>query len=245
MPLETARQRAVAAAPGDVARLEAAEVVVVHAARRVVTARAAGGPLGDEEQVRREAPRGVRLEHVVLERVVVRPAPVVGDLAGVVVAERVRGRRRLAHPRRPAAAASARLLLDADEAVHPPAVDVGLRGVGVVLPAAVHLVGIVERTRAGVRARVGHAGGEAPVLHREAVGAREGAEVRVEGAVLLHQDDHVPDAVDPVAAADPSEEAHGRRRGAAEAGAAAERCDEDECETRRADAHDPDYRVST
>ena len=46
-------------------------------------------PAGDHEQVRGQAPRRVRLEHVVLEHEVPRVGPVVRDLARVVVAHHV------------------------------------------------------------------------------------------------------------------------------------------------------------
>ena len=54
---------------------------------------------------------------------------------------------------------------------------------------------------------------EMAVSRGEPVGAGEGAEVRVEGAVLLHHDDHVPDAMDPVPAV-PQQSDGGRRRSA-------------------------------
>ena len=51
-------------------------------------------PAADHEQVRGQAPRGVRLEHVVLQDEVARVGPVVRDLARVVVAHDVACRRR-------------------------------------------------------------------------------------------------------------------------------------------------------
>ena len=50
-----------------------------------------------------------------------------------------------------------------------------------------------------VRRGVGIADGRHPVLHGDPVGARIGAEVGVERAVLLHDDHDVADLVDPVA----------------------------------------------
>src|SRR6185437_8569825 len=59
---------------------------------------------------------------------------------------------------------------------------------------------------------VRHAHRRQPVLHRDPVGVRVGAEERVEGAVLLHEHDDVADLVD---AAVRSRTAVARRRGAA------------------------------
>ena len=67
-------------------------LVVAVTVRRVDRVRAVRRPLGDHVQVDGQAPRGVGLEHVVLEHVVLGVAPVVGDLAGVVVAHHVDAR---------------------------------------------------------------------------------------------------------------------------------------------------------
>ena len=66
----------------------------------------------------------------------------------------------------------------------------------VVRTAAVH-VGVVDvRVDARAGLRVGHAHGRLTVAHRDAVGTRERAEVRVERPVLLHDHDDVLDLVD-------------------------------------------------
>ena len=84
-----------------------------------------------------------------------------------------------------------------DEAVHRAAVDVGDR-VGVpVRPAPVHVARVVERPQALLLAGLRHADVDAAVADGEAVGAREGAEVAVERAVLLHHHHDVLDAADP------------------------------------------------
>src|SRR6266566_6997184 len=76
------------------------------------------------------------------------------------------------------------------EPVHLPAVQVSLeRLLGVrVVPVAVVMVG--PRLAAATISRVGHAH-----PRRNAIGSRERAEVRIEGPVLLHDDDHVLDQV--------------------------------------------------
>ena len=203
-PQRLGRRLLAASAPtlADLAGLEPAELVVVHAAHGVAAPRAVRGPVGDHVQVLRQAPRGGRREHVVLEREVVRPAPVVGDLARVVIAHDVGRRRRLADRCGQAAGAAAGALRRTDEAVHAAAVHVRLRGVGVVLRSAVHLAGVVVRVLAVAAARIAQAHAELPTPGGDPVGAREGAEVRVERAVLLHDHHHVPDPVDPVVQTD-------------------------------------------
>ena len=168
----------------------------VHAARGVVGLGAVGGPLRHQEEVGRQAPRGVRLEHVVLQDEVLRVGPVVGDVALRVVAHHV-GRRRVGagrvggHQATLAAGLGLR-----DEAVHLPPVDV-CRGVRCrVGSAAVH-VGVVGVGRDALpRLGVVHADRGHAVLHRDPVGAGVGPEVGVEGPVLLLDHDDVLDLVD-------------------------------------------------
>ena len=168
----------------------------VDAAGRVVLLRAVGRPLRDEEEVGRQAPRGVRLEHVVLQDEVLGVGPVVRDVARGVVAHHV-GLYRVGACRIGGieAALAPRLGL-ADEAVHLAAGDVGDGVDRRVRSSAVH-VGMVDvRRYAGATGRVGHARRRCAVLHRDAVGAGERPEVGVEGPVLLLDDDHVLDLVD-------------------------------------------------
>ena len=168
----------------------------VRAARGVVGLGAEGGPLRHEEEVGRQAPRGVRLEHVVLQDEVLRIGPVVRDVALRVVAHHV-GRRRVGagrvggHQATLAAGLGLR-----DEAVHLPSVDV-CRGVRCrVGPTPVH-VGVVGVGRDTLpRLGVVHADGGHAVLHRDPVGAGVGPEVGVEGPVLLLDHDDVLDLVD-------------------------------------------------
>ena len=97
-----------------------------------------------------------------------------------------------------AAVADERVIGQADEAVHAAAVDVLLAG-----ERAVRAAGVVRAARFEERAHaladaVRHAHRRHPVLHREPRGVRVGAEEGVEGAVLLHDHDHVLDHVDAV-----------------------------------------------
>jgi hypothetical protein len=83
-----------------------------------------------------------------------------------------------------------------------------------VLRAAVHLAGVVVRVLAAAGPRIVDADREVPVLRGDPIGAGEGAEVRVERAVLLHDHHHVPDPVDPVVLAQPEwRRAHDARVG--------------------------------
>ena len=180
----------------DVRGLVAPELVVVDATRRVSGPGAPGGPLGDLVQVRRKAPRRVRLEHVVVEHEVLGVRPVVRDLARVVITHYVRRRQRAAHPRESPAAAAADGLGLADEPVHQPAVDVRGDGVLTVRTAAVDERRVVERAVTASGCGVGQADREVPVAGGNPVGARIRAEVRVERAVLLDDHHHVADLVD-------------------------------------------------
>ena len=171
----------------------------VHAAHRVRPAMAARRPLGDHEQVRRQARRRVRLEHVVLQHEVARVGPVVRQLACVVVAHHVgrvspRADRHL-WVRRAAVPQAAPGL--ADEAVHLAAVDVPDRVEQLVRAAVVLVPAVVVGPRAHVPDRVRYADGEMSVPPRDAVRARVRAEELVERAVLLHHDHDVADLVDP------------------------------------------------
>src|SRR5579884_1591231 len=157
---------------------------------------ALGRPLGDHVEVGGETPRGVRLEHVVLQDELLGVGPVVGDLPRVVVAHHVRAAAGRAGRQVGVDAAPDAALRLGNEAVHLAAVDVGDGVGGRVRPAVVEVGGVVVGVDAGVVLGVGDADGELAVLGGEAVGAGEGAEVGVEGAVLLHDDDDVLDLVD-------------------------------------------------
>ena len=85
-------RRLAASVAAEVGRL-AGRLRRVPATRRDILDRAPRRPLADQEQVRGQAPRRVRLEHVVLEHEVARVRPVVRDLVGVVVAHHVDARR--------------------------------------------------------------------------------------------------------------------------------------------------------
>ena len=190
-----AKRRRGPAVPRGEIRRAGARAVRVAALRR---------PAGDEPEMRRQAPAPVRLEHVVLEDEAPRVGPVVRDLAPVVVAHDVRvaevGARRAV--RMAAAPADERPVGDPDEAVHPAAVHVQLAGERAVRAArVVGAVPVEERLHALADA-VRHAHRRHAVPHRDPVGVRIGAEEGVEGAVLLHDHDHVLDLVDAVRAGD-------------------------------------------
>ena len=164
---------------------------------RVTAAGTARRPLGDHEQVSRQAPGRVRLEHVVLENEVPRVRPVVRDLPLVVVAHHGRGLNAAnAIGRVARAVGSLGEERATDEAVHSPVVDVP-QGVRVLVrPAPVVVRSVVVRLDARVEVRIRKAHSRDAVSHRDPVRARVGAEVGVEGAVLLHDHDDVPDLVD-------------------------------------------------
>ena len=195
--------------------------------------------------MRRQAPRGVRLKHVVLQHEVARVRPVVRQLARVVIAHHIRSAaRRSAAGRRvdvPARHPATTPLLG-DEPIHAPAVDVRARGRRPVRPAGVDVGRIVKGSDARLARRIrdAHGGNTAP--QRDPVGARIGAEVRVKGTVLLHDHDDVADLVD--AAANSRRHARGgdrhHRRGvpprcAGHVSAAAASADRDGSEDRHRD----------
>ena len=181
------------------ARRGSALLRVIGAAGRV-RAGAMRRPAADQVQVSGQGPRVDRLEHVILEDEILGVRPVIGDLAGVVVAHDVRRIPGQAHRRRrvrAGAAAGGRILGALDEPVHLAAVDVR-DAVGQVVPrAAVHQARIVVGLVAALGSGIGHAHRELAVLGRDAVRPGVGAEERIERPVLLHDDDHVADLVNP------------------------------------------------
>ena len=176
---------------------------IVGAAARL-RVRAVRRPAADQVQVGRQAPRRDRLEHVVLEHEVLGVRPVIRDLPRVVITHHIRrpgGQADAGGGNGGAAATVAGLLRGPDEPVHLAAVDVRDGGTALMHRAAVHQAGIVVRPVAALGARIGHAHREPAVPDRNAVGARVGAEERIERPVLLHDDHDMPDLVDPAAAA--------------------------------------------
>jgi hypothetical protein len=147
--------------------------------------------------VLRQAPRGVWLEEPVLQHVVARVLPVVRNLTPVVVADDLGSAG--AVWRIGIATDATRRVRGGNETVHLSAVDCGKRGLRVMRPPAIAVVRIVERAHAAALTRIGNADARNAVRHRNAVGAGEGAEVRIEGPVLLHDDDDVADFMDRVA----------------------------------------------
>src|SRR5205807_4828781 len=153
-------------------------------------------PGGDQEQVLGQRPRFHRFEHAVLEHELLGVGPVVRYLRGGVVAHDV-GHAAVAAARRVVGDLAGRLRRVAlpDEAVHPAAVDVG-GGVLLAVRAAPVDVGGVVVGAAAPAGRVRYADRGHPMAHRDAVRPGVGAEVAIEGPVLLHDDDDVLDLVD-------------------------------------------------
>src|SRR2546421_10401185 len=109
------------------------------------------GPLRDQEEMRGEAPRGVRLEHVVLENEVPRVGPIVRNLTRVVVTHHIA----LLNGALRARAAFGILFRAADvelglgnETVHLPAVDVRYEVWVAVRASVICYGGIMEGLRA-------------------------------------------------------------------------------------------------
>ena len=166
--------------------------------------RAERRPARDEEEVRGQAPRRVRLEHVVLEDEVVCVGPVVRDLTLVVVAHHVGHRSSVVEQYgvEPGCAlqycARPTLRLATKPSILPPsmsAIASRARAARRDCCSAVSWNGLTQWPRpegrdAGQRARIAGQPGDS-------VGARIRAEVGVERAVLLHDDHDVADLVDP------------------------------------------------
>ncbi len=170
----------------------------VHAGARV-GATALGGPLRDHEQVLRQTPGCVGLEHPVLEDEVVGVRPVVGDLVPGVVAHHVG-----------LVAAAGRVVGDGTalatalglghKPIHLAGVDVGQRIGLAVRSAAVHIMGVVVGVDTLAGEGIRRADGKDAVGIRQPVRTGIPPEIGVEGPVLLHDDDHVLDLVDAGAA---------------------------------------------
>ncbi len=123
---------------------------------------------------------------MVLQHELLSVVPVIGDLAGVVVAHDVGLPDFAAVGRVGVFAVLGRALSLGDEAIHLAAIDVR-RGVTLaVRPAPVEIGGVVVRRDALPRGGIVHAHRGHAILHGDAICTRKGAEVAVEGAVLLH-----------------------------------------------------------
>jgi hypothetical protein len=172
-----------------------------RAAHRVVLDPAVGRPAGDHVQVLRQAPGSVGLEHVILEDEGAGVRPVVRDLVPVVVAHH-RGRTAEHAPAdRPAdallAGQPATEQRHPHEAVHLAVVDGGHGGRMAVLAACLAVAPAPKGLHADVRLGIGRTDRRNTVLHRDPVRTRIGPEIGVERAVLLHDDHHVLDLVNP------------------------------------------------
>ena len=186
------------------------EIVVVEigalrfTARRISDLRTARRPLRDHVQVRWETPRAHRFEHPILQNEVARVRPIVGQL-GLRVVAHLRLLVTLHDASRNigwATAGAIRCVHDGDKAVHLAAVDREIGGFCAVGAAGVFVTGVVIGTHARAGLRIGNADLRETVAHRDAIGAGEGAEVTIEGAVLLHDDDDVLDFMNTVVCSD-------------------------------------------
>jgi hypothetical protein len=118
-----------------------------------------------------------------LEDKVLGVGPVIWDLTGIVIAHDIR---HLAH-----APTSFLGSLRGDKAIHSAAVDVSDCCLRTVRAALVEVLRVVERRNTAMRYRIGHTDGRTSMVHGDAVRPWEGSEVVVEGAVLLHDHDHM------------------------------------------------------
>ncbi len=130
-------------------------VDIAGAAHRVIHLAAQGRPFRHHEEVRRQAPRGIRLEHVILEHEIPGVSPVVRNLVLVVVPHHVGGTVGCTGwlPGRVAGCAHARLGLG-DEPVHSPPVDVAGGGLYCVGPPLILIRRVVIGPHASAELRV-------------------------------------------------------------------------------------------
>jgi hypothetical protein len=142
-----------------------------------------------------QAPGSIGLEHPVLQNKTLRIRPVVGDVSSVVVAHHVRGALEDAGGIVRIGAAQAAFFDELDKAVHLAPIHVPNRGASPVRTSAVPILGVMVRFNAGSAVWVRNADRRLAVTHWDSIGSRESAEVAVERAVLLHDDNHMPDLV--------------------------------------------------
>src|SRR3989440_7147105 len=140
---------------------------------------------------------------MVLQHVVLGIGPVVRDVRAIMVAHHL-GRRSLTLPSgaigaggiRQVGAVRAATQGFTDETIQLAAVDIGSHVDLLVRTAGVAVLVVEVRLDALVGQGIGHADRGDTVVPGDAVGAGIGAKVAVEGAVLLHDDNHVLDGVD-------------------------------------------------
>src|SRR5690242_19907494 len=82
------------------------------------------------------------------------------------------------------------------ESIHLTAVDIGRGIIRTMRPATIEVVRIVIWLDTLLRCRVIHANRWNAILHWNTIGSRVGAKVTIEGAVLLHDDNHMLDFAD-------------------------------------------------
>src|SRR6516162_7795537 len=145
-------------------------VELVNAALWIAGAAALRRPFRYLEQVLWQAPRGVRLEHVVLQDEIVGVGPIVAELGAVVETHHVEvgvleRASRIIGILASLVLFGLRLL---DEAVHLAPVDIVGGGSGAVAAPEIPVVGVVKRFGARAFRRVGDAYGELAVLRRQA-----------------------------------------------------------------------------
>ena len=158
-------------------------------------------PFRDHVEVLGPAPGCVGLEHAVLQHELMGVGPVVRDVGASVVPHHVlrfRGIDPVAIRVHCSLAATHGFRGLGHETGHLPAVDVADAVPHAVRPAEVEIVAIVIRLHTRSHFRVGRAHRrDAARVTRKAIRSRIGSEVAVEGSVLLHDDHHVLNLVDP------------------------------------------------
>ena len=167
----------------------------IFTAHRVAGCSTLGRPARDHEEVRRQAPRAVGLEHFVLQYEVLGVGPVVRDFTRIVPAHYIRGLSGGTTGRIRTLAGFLSPAEGLNKAVHFSAGDVGSSRSGGMRAAGIHVSGVVVRLHTGIGLWVVDAHRRNPVLHRDTIHPRISTKVRIKRAVLLHNNDDVLDFV--------------------------------------------------
>src|SRR5689334_11785295 len=140
-----------------------------------------------------QTPRGIGLEHPILQYEILCVGPVIRDLARIVPAHHIR---RLAFDAARGIGVLTgflRIAESCDETVHLAAINIAHGCRRRVRAARINIIWVVVWFDTGIGLRVIATDLRRAVLHRNAIRARVGAEVLVEGTVLLHNDNDMFD----------------------------------------------------